>query len=1328
MKRLVLASGLLGLVLLASASRADDVQYHGGVAPAQPASRNQRTPSPKNPGGDCPRPTDPVELDSGGFFITPQDLTTPDLVVPVRGHTIDLRRSYSYHYAYNGPLGIGWDFAMNRRLRQLDNGDLLLTTGTCRSDEFIYTGTNWITPSGVFASLVQNTDGSYTETFASGLEHHFDTNGSLVQIRDRHGNAISLTYSAQKMPIQGVTQFFVDNTPRVVTLDYRLLTITDPTGRVIQFGYDPTGHIQTIADWTGRVWSYGYDTAGDLIQVTSPGTSDFPQGTSTTYVYGDSRFPNAITSVVSPNLQGTGAALVTNTYDPQGRVIRQDHADGGIVLLSYDTAHSRTTVTDANGTQKIYTLADQQVTSETIVTRGVRPGSVEPVGTQYTTAYSYTQDQRTLTIFPEGNAVERTYDTSNTDPKARGNLLQMARLPKPGSSAAPLVTTFTYKTPYQQIGTITDPAGKVTQFFYDANSDLQSIQFPSVPEGSPQQTFTVNAFGQVSTMTDENGHTTRFVYDANGYLDQVIRADGTSIAATTEFDPDPLGRPTVLRDANGHATSLVYNPWDKLEMSFAPPPFGYETQLHYDADGNPIQIDRQSELAGNPQTTVLGYTPFDQVSAITDELGETTAFGYDLNHNGVTVRDAEQNTTTTVFDERDLPYQTTDAESHVTRLNYHPNATLAQVIDGNGNATGYASDDFDRLSTITYADSSTEIFHYDANSNLQQKTTRAGQPINFTYDDRNRLRTRASPTETATFAYFLGGQMSHAQNSAATLDFGYDARDDLTSETTNIAGLPTQIVSHQYDLVGNRTQLTYPDGAYVSYVYDELNRLHILRDDQNVDQVTYTYDELSRITHMVRASGVTSDYSYDRVSRVKTITHTSPTAGVLEALSYDYNPSGTVQHMTDHNGLHVFGYDKTYQLTSVDYPDASPFPDITYHYDAAGNRISTITAAGTVAYTLSALNEYTSVGGVQQTYDANGNLTGDGANTYSFDAENRLLSATGPGGTAAYEYDAFGRRVYRTVAGTVSRIVWAGNEVIAEYDGTGLRQLRYVNDSDFSSVQVGYQPGTTEPRFDIGSDSKSTPRVVTDSAGAASWRSDYEAFGGLRVDPSSTSTLSLRFAGQHADSESGLSYSRFRYYRPTTASYLTSDPIERPLVTTPYGYGDNDPIATIDPYGLWVIGGGFSLGGTLGVSTSTQYEFVFDGEGNVGFTDTTFLGLGSGESGGVSAVVTGAWSNKVSDLAAGSFSAGGTGNTPIPLVSAGGDVNFYMNGDGSLGVAADVRAGLGPPGTPEGHVGLSKTEVYTGTWGELLPNAWEYWKNFFFPKTRPPIPPRRCSK
>src|SRR5262249_29208228 len=47
-------------------------------------------------------------------------------------------------------------------------------------------------------------------------------------------------------------------------------------------------------------------------------------------------------------------------------------------------------------------------------------------------------------------------------------------------------------------------------------------------------------------------------------------------------------------------------------------------------------------------------------------------------------------------------------------------------------------------------------------------------------------------------------------------------------------------------------------------------------------------------------------------------------------------------------------------------------------------------------------------------YDAAGNLLNDGTSTYTYDAENRLVSATNSQHTATYFYDANGRRVHRT--------------------------------------------------------------------------------------------------------------------------------------------------------------------------------------------------------------------------------------------------------------------------------------------------------------------------
>ena len=91
-----------------------------------------------------------------------------------------------------------------------------------------------------------------------------------------------------------------------------------------------------------------------------------------------------------------------------------------------------------------------------------------------------------------------------------------------------------------------------------------------------------------------------------------------------------------------------------------------------------------------------------------------------------------------------------------------------------------------------------------------------------------------------------------------------------------------------------------------------------------------------------------------------------------------------------------------------------------------------------------ALNQYTAVGAVTPTYDANGNLTADGTFTYGYDAENRLISASGAGNTVSYAYDAQGRRKRKTVNGiTTLYVTDADNREVLEYDGASGQVLRW---------------------------------------------------------------------------------------------------------------------------------------------------------------------------------------------------------------------------------------------------------------------------------------------
>jgi len=57
--------------------------------------------------------------------------------------------------------------------------------------------------------------------------------------------------------------------------------------------------------------------------------------------------------------------------------------------------------------------------------------------------------------------------------------------------------------------------------------------------------------------------------------------------------------------------------------------------------------------------------------------------------------------------------------------------------------------------------------------------------------------------------------------------------------------------------------------------------------------------------------------------------------------------------------------------------------------------------------------------------------------SFAYDPENRLMSASKSGMSAAYAYDPLGRRTAKTVNGTATFFLHDGDSEIAECDATG---------------------------------------------------------------------------------------------------------------------------------------------------------------------------------------------------------------------------------------------------------------------------------------------------
>ena len=175
------------------------------------------------------------------------------------------------------------------------------------------------------------------------------------------------------------------------------------------------------------------------------------------------------------------------------------------------------------------------------------------------------------------------------------------------------------------------------------------------------------------------------------------------------------------------------------------------------------------------------------------------------------------------------------------------------------------------------------------------------------------------------------------------------------------------------------------------------------------------YDAAGRRTSLTYPNGTNTSYTYDNASRLLTITHNGP-SGVIESLTYTYDAAGNRTSLNRANG--------TASLLPSAVASAS--------YDAA--------------------NQQTQFGGVIHTFDANGNLTNDGTNTYTWDVRDRLIGISG-GTTANFSYDPYDRRVSTTINGAVFAYLYDASDIIKEL-GSGAIGASYLRSLDIDEPFV----------------------------------------------------------------------------------------------------------------------------------------------------------------------------------------------------------------------------------------------------------------------------------
>jgi RHS repeat-associated protein len=189
----------------------------------------------------------------------------------------------------------------------------------------------------------------------------------------------------------------------------------------------------------------------------------------------------------------------------------------------------------------------------------------------------------------------------------------------------------------------------------------------------------------------------------------------------------------------------------------------------------------------------------------------------------------------------------------------------------------------------------------------------------------------------------------------------------------------------------------------------------------------------------------------------------------------------------------------------------------------------------------------------------------DGGETrLAWDGANRLREAITEGGDlVTFRYDALGRRVAKVVGDRVVRFFWDGDRLLADEAAPG------------HAREFVHRPGTWEVmatangrvcHFD--NDQVGLPHAVVDAdGGAVVWAAEYDANGAATRVGGEGYDNPARFQGQYHDTETGLSYNRFRYYDPEAGAFVSADPLGLAPGPDPYRYAPN-PWIWVDPFGL----------------------------------------------------------------------------------------------------------------------------------------------------------------
>ena len=449
---------------------------------------------------------------------------------------------------------------------------------------------------------------------------------------------------------------------------------------------------------------------------------------------------------------------------------------------------------------------------------------------------TYTAATRTLTTrSPFGRQVTTTLDTQGRvlqeqipglEPVAfaydpRGRLSTVIH----GTGASARTSTFAYN-PEGFLETLTDPLNRTVRFTYDAAGrvltqtlpDLREIQTTYdgngnvasiTPPSRPAHTFAYTPVDLEDTYTPPDlgigNVATTHTYNPDRQLTQVTRPDGQTL--TLDYEPTG-GRLSTLTAPTGQTTFTYHPTTGNLASMTSPGGVG----LSYTYDGSLLTgTTWTGPVAGSVTRTY--DTDFRTASEQVNGANAVT-FQYDQDSlliqagslaltrhaqhgllTGTTLGSVTDAYTYSTFGELST-YQATSSGSPLINTQYARDALgritqKVETIGGTTTTTVYGYDQAGRLTDVTVDGVLAAHYDYDGNGNRLSVTRPGIGTVSGTYDAQDRLLTYGA------------------------LTYSYTANGDLQS-TTSGAGT----TSYTYDLLGNLTAVTLPNGSNIEYIID----------------------------------------------------------------------------------------------------------------------------------------------------------------------------------------------------------------------------------------------------------------------------------------------------------------------------------------------------------------------------------------------------------------------------------------------------------------------------------------------------------------------------